>query len=210
MVYPFQPWSRDQSSIRSSLSEASSSNHHAYFDLSFSSGYSPVTTMPPPPPPSLNDDLLDINPRKCSFSSNSMNNACAFPSWPNRPSLISADSGASSASAYLSDEDLFTDGPVTPEPVDEESAAYDPRMGSASLTTEQQIQLLRAAKEEEVQRVRFLAQVQAHAKAQQAIRFAQLSATEKESSKRTKKRKPVVAEKKRRTTSSSKSVVYRA
>ncbi|KAL3474119.1 hypothetical protein BJX99DRAFT_232212 [Aspergillus californicus] len=209
MVYPFQPWSRDQSSIRSSLSEASSSNHHAYFDLSFSS-CSPMTSMPPPPPPSLNDDLLDINPRKCSFSSNSMNNACAFPSWPNRPSLINASSETSSASAYLSDEDLFTDGPVTPEPVDEESAAYDPRMGSASLTTEQQIQLLRAAREEELQRARFLAQVHAHAKAQQAIRVAQLAVSEKESSKRTKKRKPVVAEKKRRTTSSSKGVVYRA
>jgi hypothetical protein len=83
-------------------------------------------------------------------------------------------------------------------------------MGSTSLTTEQQIQLLRAAAEEEAQRARFLAQVQAHAKAQQAIRVAQLAATEKESSKRTKKRKPIVAEKKRRTTSHSKTVVYRA
>ncbi|KAL2838832.1 hypothetical protein BJY01DRAFT_32850 [Aspergillus pseudoustus] len=210
MVYPFQPWSRDPSSIRSSPSEASSSNHHAYYDLSFST-YSPMSSMPPPPPPpSLNDDLLDINPRKCSFSSNSMNNACAFPSWPNRPSLISASSEGSSASAYLSDEDLFPEGPITPEPIDEESAALDPRMGSSSLTTEQQIQLLRAAAEEEAQRARFLAQVQAHAKAQQAIRVAQLAATEKESSKRTKKRKPIVAEKKRRTTSSSKSVVYRS
>ncbi|KAL5343227.1 hypothetical protein BJX70DRAFT_394230 [Aspergillus crustosus] len=213
MVYPFQPWSRDPSSIRSSLSEASSSNQHAYFDLSFSSTYSPMASMPPPPPPpSLNDDLLDINPRKCSFSSNSMNNACAFPSWPNRPSLITADSEVSTASAYLSDEDLFPDGPITPEPaVDEESAAYDPRMGPASLTTEQQIQMLRAAAEEEAQRARFLAQVQAHAKAQQAIRVAQLAASEKESNKRTKKqRKPVVAEKKRRTTSHSKTVAYRA
>jgi hypothetical protein len=139
-----------------------------------------------------------------------MNNACAFPSWPNRPSLISASSEGSSASAYLSDEDLFPEGPITPEPIDEESAAYDPRMGSTSLTTEQQIQLLRAAAEEEAQRARFLAQVQAHAKAQQAIRVAQLAATEKESSKRTKKRKPIVAEKKRRTTSHSKTVVYRA
>ncbi|KAI9375234.1 hypothetical protein BJX61DRAFT_181487 [Aspergillus egyptiacus] len=209
MVYPFQPWSRDPSSMRSSLSEASASTQHAYFDLSFSS--SSMSSMPPPPPPSLNDDLLDINPRKCSFSSNTMNNACAFPSWPNRPSLISADSEGSNASAYLSDEDLFPDGPITPEPViDEESTAYDPRMESGTLTTEQQIQLLRAVREEEAQRARFLAQVQAHAKAQQAIRVAQLAATEKEALKRTKKRKPVVAEKKRRTTSASRGVVYRA
>ncbi|KAL4747839.1 hypothetical protein BDW72DRAFT_6430 [Aspergillus terricola var. indicus] len=216
MVYPFQPWSRDSSSVRSSLSEASPSNTHAYFDLSFSSSYLPVGSLsnniPPPPPPSPNDDLLDITPQKCSFSSNSTNNACAFPSWPNRPSLISCDSGESTASAYLSDEDLFPDGPMTPEPassIDEESAAMDPRMGGTSITTEQQIQMLRVLAEEEAQRARFLAQVQAHAKAQQAIRVAQLAATEKESSKRTKKRKPVVAEKKRRTTSSSK-VVYRS
>ncbi|OJJ61799.1 hypothetical protein ASPSYDRAFT_143004 [Aspergillus sydowii CBS 593.65] len=211
MVYPFQPWSRDQSSIRSSPSEASSSNHHVYFDMSFGSTYSPLaSSIPPPPPPSPNDDLLDITPQKCSFSSNSTNNACAFPSWPNRPSLISCDSEGSSASAYLSDEDLFPNGPITPEPViDEESAAIDPRMGASSLTTEQHIQMLRVAAEEEAQRARFLAQVQAHAKAQQALRVAQLVATEKENNKRTKKRKPVVAEKKRRTTSSSRAVVYR-
>ncbi|KAL4782252.1 hypothetical protein BJX76DRAFT_349550 [Aspergillus varians] len=209
MVYPFQPWSRDQSSIRSSLSEASSSNHNVYFDLSFGSTCSPMASVPRAPPPSLNDDLLDITPQKCSFSSNSTNNACAFPSWPNRPSLISCDTEGSTASAYLSDEDLFPDGPITPEPVDEESAAIDPRMGAASLTTEQQIQMLRVAAEEEAQRARFLAQVQAHAKAQQALRVAQLAATEKESNKRTKKRKPTVVEKKRRTTSSSKTVVYR-
>lgn len=212
MVYPFQPWSRDQSSIRSSLSEASSSNHHVYFDMSFgSSTCSPLaSSIPPPPPPSLNDDLLDITPQKCSFSSNSTNNACAFPSWPNRPSLISCDTEGSSASAYLSDEDLFPGGLITPEPViDEESAAIDPRMGASSMTTEQQVQMLRMAAEEEAQRARFLAQVQAHAKAQQALRVAQLVATEKQSNKRTKKRKPVVAEKKRRTTSSSKGVVYR-
>ncbi|RDW63176.1 uncharacterized protein DSM5745_10287 [Aspergillus mulundensis] len=215
MVYPFQPWSRDASSIRSSLSEASSSNAHAYFDLSFPSSYSPVgsigNSIPPPPPPSPNDDLLDITPQKCSFSSNSTNNACAFPSWPNRPSLISCDSGESTASAYLSDEDLFPDGPMTPEPassIDEESAAMDPRMGG-SITTEQQIQMLRAVAQEEAERARFLAQVQAHAKAQQALRVAQLAATEKEGTKRSKKRKPLVAEKKRRTTSSSK-VVYRS
>ncbi|KAL4965510.1 uncharacterized protein BDV14DRAFT_55892 [Aspergillus stella-maris] len=209
MVYPFQPWSRDQSSIRSSLSEASSSNHNVYFDLSFGSTYSPMaSSIPPPPPPSPNDDLLDITPQKCSFSSNSTNNACAFPSWPNRPSLISCDSGESTASAYLSDEDLFPDGPVTPEPVEE--SAVDDMPGAASITTEQQIQMLRAAAEEEAQRARFLAQVQAHAKAQQAIRVAQLAASEKESNKRTKKqRKPVVAEKKRRTTSSPR-VVYRS
>ena len=69
--------------------------------------------------------------------------------------------------------------------------------------------MLRMAAEEEAQRARFLAQVQAHAKAQQALRGAQLVATEKQSNTRTKKRKPVVAEKKRRTTSSSKGVVYR-
>ncbi|KAL4802171.1 hypothetical protein BDV18DRAFT_147641 [Aspergillus unguis] len=219
MVYPFQPWSRDQSSFRSTPSEASPSNHNVYFDMSPSpsfstSPYNPLTstTIPPPPPPSPNNDLLDITPSKCSFSSNSTNNACAFPSWPNRPSLISCDTTESTASAYLSDEDLFPDGPISPEllssSIDEESAAIDPRMSAASLTTEQQIQMLRVAAEEEAQRARFLAQVQAHAKAQQALRVAQVVSTDKDSAKRAKKRKPIVAEKKRRTTSSRS--VYRA
>ncbi|KKK15572.1 hypothetical protein P175DRAFT_0529211 [Aspergillus ochraceoroseus IBT 24754] len=208
-MYPFLPWSHNQASIRSTPSEASPSTHHVSFSFSFGSAYSP-TAMPPPPPPSPTDSLLDITPRKCSFSHGySMNNACAFPSWPNRPSLISADSEGSSASAYLSDEDLFPDGPIPSElAVDEESAAIEPSMGAGDLTTEQQIQLLRAAAEEEAQRAQFLAQVQAHAKAQQALRVAQLATVERENSKR-KKRKPVVTEKKRRTTSSSKAVVYR-
>ncbi|THC94828.1 hypothetical protein EYZ11_005700 [Aspergillus tanneri] len=160
--------------------------------------------MPPPPPPSPNDTLTDITPRKCSFSSAyGMSNSCAFPSWPNRPSLINADSDGSTASAYISDEDLYFDIPAPADTViDEESAAHDPAMGDTDLTTEQQIQMMRAAAEEEAHRARFLAQVQAHARAQQALRVAQLAAVERENARR-KKRKAIPDRKRRATCSKS-------
>ncbi|KAK1145292.1 hypothetical protein N8T08_004453 [Aspergillus melleus] len=204
-IYPFQPWSQNSSSIRSSPSEASPTTQHIAF--SFGSAYecSPIS-MPPPPPPSPSDNTLtDITPRKCSFSSGygMSNNTCAFPSWPNRPSLISADSEGSSASAYISDEDLYFEsmGPVE-SAIDEESAAHDPAMGDPDMTTEQQIQVMRAAAEEEAHRARFLAQVQAHARAQQALRVAQLAAVERENTKR--KKRKAIPDRKRRATSSSK------
>jgi hypothetical protein len=138
------------------------------------------STMPPPPPPSPIDDMLDITPRKCSFSSLASsstartNNTCAFPSWPNRPSLLNTSPDCpparerepSTASAFLSDEDLYVpDAPDTPPAVDEESAARAP--AAPALTTEQQVQLLKAAAEEERCRARFMAQVKAH----QALRL---------------------------------------
>lgn len=180
---------------------------HIAFSFGSASECSPIS-MPPPPPPSPNDNTLtDITPRKCSFSSGygMSNNSCAFPSWPNRPSLINGDSDGSTASAYISDEDLYFESMAPVESaIDEESAAHDPAMAGPDVTTEQQIQMLRMAAEEEAHRARFLAQVQAHARAQQALRVAQLAAVERENAKR-KKRKAIIPDRKRRTTSSSKS-----
>ncbi|EED13019.1 conserved hypothetical protein [Talaromyces stipitatus ATCC 10500] len=183
------------------------------FSGSTSSSPSPSSLPPPPPPPTPNDGLLDITPRKSSFSSAmGMSSACAFPSWPNRPSLLSPDSEESTASSYLSDEDLFpTDLPLTPpseSAIDEESAASDPvclPSGADDLTTEEQIQMMRAAAEEDERRARFLAHVHAHARAQQAFKMAQLAAAERENAKRsTKKKRPVmIAGKKHRSSSSS-------
>ncbi|PWY65580.1 hypothetical protein BO70DRAFT_356726 [Aspergillus heteromorphus CBS 117.55] len=209
-MYPFLPWSQNQSSVRSSLSEATTSTQNVSFSFSYGSACSP-TSMPPPPPPSPNDSLLDITPRKCSFSNGyEMNNSCAFPSWPNRESLLSPQSEASTASAYLSDEDLLPlGGSAAPSEsaIDEESAAQDP-MGVVDLTTEQQIQMMRAAAEEDAQRARFLAQVQAHARAQQAMRVAQLATAERENAKR--KKRKAVPDRKRRTASGSKATACRA
>jgi hypothetical protein len=176
------------------------------FSNSTSSSPSPSpSSLPPPPPPTPNDTLLDITPRKSSFSMTmGMSTSCAFPSWPNRPSLLSADS-ESSASSYLSDEDLFPD-PVTPSSetaIDEESAASDPIVGGPDMTTEEQIQLMRAAAEEDERRMRFLAHVHAHARAQQAFRVAQLAAAERENARR-KKRQSSTGKKRRSTSSSSK------
>jgi hypothetical protein len=135
-----------------------------------------------------------------------MSSSCAFPSWPNRPSLLNAASEESTASAYLSDEDLFpvepVSAPASESAIDEESAASDPVMDAPDLTTEEQIQMMRAAAEEDERRMRFLAHVHAHARAQQAFRVAQLAAAERENAKRNKKRRPG-SEKKRRSTSSS-------
>jgi hypothetical protein len=174
------------------------------FCYSYSNGTlsspSPSSLPPPPPPPTPNDPLSDIAPRKSSFST--MSASCAFPSWPNRSSLFHADSD-STVSSYLSDEDLFPTGTTSPQSetaLDEESLATDPVIGAPDLTTEEQIQMIRAAAEEDERRMRFLAHVHAHARAQQALRAAQLAAAERENAKR-KKRRPVT-EKKRRSTSS--------
>ncbi|RAO70878.1 uncharacterized protein BHQ10_006890 [Talaromyces amestolkiae] len=179
---------------------------------STSSSPSPSSLPPPPPPPTPNDGLLDITPRKSSFSSAmGMSSACAFPSWPNRPSLLSPESEESTASSYLSDEDLFpTDLPITPpseSAIDEESAASDPvylPSGADDLTTEEQIQMMRAAAEEDERRARFLAHVHAHARAQQAFKVAQLAAAERENAKRNKKKRPVASKKHRSSSSSTK------
>ncbi|KAH2281711.1 hypothetical protein KXW02_004832 [Aspergillus fumigatus] len=207
-MYPCLAFSHNRSSIRSTPSEASPTliNHVSTITDSFmGDGYfnSFDSEVPRAPPPSLdNDTLLDIHPRKTSFSDVlGMSSACAFPSWPKRPSLLSSDSEGSTASAYLSDEDLlFSSGPVSSSEsaIEEESAAQEPAIGAHSLTTEQQIQMLRAAAEEEAHRARFLAQVQAHARAQQALRVAQMAATEKENTK-SKKRRTFSDRKKRAT-----------
>jgi hypothetical protein len=133
------------------------------------------------------------------------NASCAFPSWPNRSSLFS-DSDES-VSAYLSDEDLFPTSTVSPasEVVldDDEHSGLHPILGAPGLTTEEQIHMMHAADDEDERRLRFLAHVQAHARAQQALRAAQLAAAEQTGMKRKKRRVP--ADKKRRTASSSSS-----
>ncbi|KAK2754883.1 hypothetical protein FQN54_006776 [Arachnomyces sp. PD_36] len=192
------------------------------FGLSFSFGSSSnlsspsPSSIPPPPPPSPNDSLLDISPRKSSFSSaSSRDTSCAFPSWPNRSSLLAE--AEQSASSYISDEDLFpTSSPASP-PSSSCTAWSTPMSGSLSdevpsstmnavlgapdLTTEEQIQMMREAAEEEDRRTQYLAHAQAHARAQQALRVAQL---QQQNGMRRKKGR-VVPDKKRRTTSSSSS-----
>jgi DNA-binding phage protein len=77
--------------------------------------------------------------------------------------------------------------------------------GADDLTTEEQIQMMRAAAEEDERRARFLAHVHAHARAQQAFKMAQLAAAERENAKRTlnKKKRPIMASKKHRSSSAS-------
>lgn len=138
-----------------------------------------------------------------------MGAACAFPSWPNRPSLSSADSHESSDSfvnAYLSDEDLLwipenaitTDCPEEPAPKETEPVS--------SMIMEQQFQRIRAAAEEE-DRLRFLARVESHARATQALRQAKqeklTGVLERDSTKRRKRRVVPNTKPKRRAHSSS-------
>jgi hypothetical protein len=119
--------------------------------------------------------------------------------------LISTVTEVSNGSAYISDEDLYFDlTPQSESAIDEESAVEESgRPGD--LTTEQQIQMMRAAAEEEAHRARFLAQVQAHARAQQALRVSQVATIEKENAKRKKRR--AVPERKRRAPSATKAVI---
>jgi hypothetical protein len=173
------------------------------------------SSIPPPPPPSPNDSLLDISPRKSSFSSaSSRDTSCAFPSWPNRSSLLAE--AEQSASSYISDEDLFpSSSPASPPSsctawstpmsgsLEDEipSSTMHPVLGAPDLTTEEQIQMMREAAEEEDRRTQYLAHAQAHARAQQALRVAQL---QQQTGMRRKKGR-VVPDKKRRSTSSSSS-----
>ncbi|KAE8154974.1 hypothetical protein BDV25DRAFT_135311 [Aspergillus avenaceus] len=208
-MYPFQPWSGNAASLRSSPSEASTTTSTVAFSFDSSlDGGSPIFT-PAAPPPTPEDSLLDITPRKCSFSSAfGMSNSCAFPSWPNRPSLISTDTERSTGNAYISDEELYFDlSPESESAVEEESAVQE-SLRPGDLTTEQQIQMMRAAAEEEAHRARFLAQVQAHARAQQALRVSQLPTVEKENAKRSSsKKRRATPDRKRRAFSGTKVVI---
>ncbi|KAN0074257.1 hypothetical protein V8E54_008194 [Elaphomyces granulatus] len=113
-----------------------------------------------------------------------MSASCAFPSWSNRSTLLSTDSD-SAVSSYLSDEDLFPAGipsSSSETAVNEESGTAVPVI---DLTIEEQIQMIRAAAEEDERRMH------AHARAEQAHRAAHLAAAERENA----KRRPVVEKK---------------
>ncbi|EZF28421.1 hypothetical protein TMEN_5048 [Trichophyton mentagrophytes] len=178
-----------------------------------SSPVSPPSSFPQPapPPPSPCDGLLDIYPRKTSFSTISgSNTSCAFPSWPNRSSLYSGSEEGShgSASAYLSDEDLFpisstssSSNPMlaameTPFGSDSFDDNENAIIGNPELTTEEQI---RHMNETEDWRMRQYVQAQAQARALQALRAAQLAAVEHaQASRQRKKRASGSSSKKRR------------
>ncbi|KAJ5952571.1 uncharacterized protein N7479_010984 [Penicillium vulpinum] len=168
--------------------------------FAWSGSASSSMSSPFAPPPTPSDSLLDINPRKSSFSSE-MGAAYAFPSWPNRPSLSSNDSTDSCASAFLSDDDLLW----MPENSGAEKAVEEAINQDAticSVTMEQQLQRMRAIAEQE-DRANFLAKVDAHARATLALRTAkQTIVAERETSKRKKRR--VVPTPKRRAHSASK------
>jgi hypothetical protein len=144
-----------------------------------------------------------------------MGAACAFPSWPNRPSLYSGDHSDSFVNnAYLTDEDLLW----MPENAGIaeccEEIEQQPQIFS-SMTMEQQLKLVRAAAEEE-DRARFMAKVEAHARATQVVRQAKLARVcESESNtssttatitpkRSSKKRRPVLTSKRRAHSSSAK------
>ncbi|CAI7593024.1 unnamed protein product [Penicillium glandicola] len=174
--------------------------------FAWSGSASSSMSSPFAPPPTPSDSLLDINPRKCSFSGE-MGAAYAFPSWPKRPSLSSNDSADSCASAFLSDDDLLwmPENSAAEQAVEE--AINQDAATICSVTMEQQLQRMRAIAEQE-DRANFLAKVEAHARATQALRSAKQSiVTERETSKRKKRR--VVPTPKRRTHSASKHAVDR-
>lgn len=132
---------------------------------------------PSAPPPTPAESLMDWWTRKSSISSEcSMDAACAFPSWPNRPSLSSADSTESTDSytnAFLSDEDLLWMPENAGAELPLEEDPKKPEM-VCSLTMEEQLARMRAIAEQE-DRARFLAKVEAHARATKALRQAKMA-----------------------------------
>lgn len=217
------------------------------FTFASSGSFSNLTPKTPP-----NSLLLDLSPRSASSapttsSSNaygqSASSSCAYPSWPNRPSLVSTDSSCSTAtstsiystatassSAYISDEELLDTTPLTSPAieVDQDPCAAlgadileGSTLGSISMSAEQRIRDMREEADEKEARARFLAQVQAHARAQQLatrvqqgvpqplqpLQQQQQQQNATSASRRTKQRKsfvPVVGKKRRATSSSSK------
>ena len=159
---------------------------------------------PSAPPPTPTDSLTTITPRKSSFSSEyGMGAACAFPSWPNRPSLSSGNSNDSFVNnAYLSDEDLLwmPENAIVEVPTLED-APSDETATVCSMTTEQQLERMRAAAEAR-SRALFLAKVETHARATQAIRNAKLAQVNERIPAKQKKRR-VVPDRKRRAPSST-------
>lgn len=185
-MFPFLPWSC-KTNMRSSPSAPTAS-----IENSFGSSFS----MPSPPTSiatmatttttaTASSTLVDLSPRKSSYTSyGQSSSSCAFPSWPNRPSLVCSDpdqSTSSSAmnnttpstpSAYISDEELLDTPLSSPsEELGDDKQSLDPTLMSMSYTTEQRIRHMREMAEEEEGRAQFLAQVQAHARAQQAMRL---------------------------------------
>ncbi len=78
----------------------------------------------------------------------------------------------STPSAYISDEELLDTPLSSPsEELGDDKKSLDPTNMSMSCTSEQRIRHMREMAEEEEGRARFLAQVQAHARAQQAMRL---------------------------------------
>ncbi|KAJ5098267.1 hypothetical protein N7532_005268 [Penicillium argentinense] len=210
MVIPIQSRLCDRALTKASVLAPMANYEHA--ELSFSWGgssfeCSPLST-PSAPPPTPTDSLTDITPRKSSFSSEyGMGAACAFPSWPNRDSLSNADaSDAYVNNAYLTDEDLlWMPENKAAEMAIEEPAPKDERTALfCSMDMEQQLKLIRAAAEED-DRARFMAKVEAHARATQAVRQAKMTRVPEPESKR-RKRRPVLTPKRRAHSSSAKVV----
>ncbi|KAJ5690433.1 hypothetical protein N7462_004825 [Penicillium macrosclerotiorum] len=206
-MIPIQSRIRDMALAKSSTLAPVASTDPALVSFTFSGSSfscSPLSN-PSAPPPTPTDSLLDIHPRKSSFASEyGMGAACAFPSWPNRPSLSSADSADSFTNAYLSDEDLLwmpENAGTAPDALPEMATEDGPVL--ASMTMEQQLARMRAVAEEE-DRLRFLAKVEAHARATQAIRQAQQAIVNGRDSSKRKKRRVVPCPKRRAHSSSAK------
>ncbi|KAJ5832456.1 hypothetical protein N7474_000767 [Penicillium riverlandense] len=219
MVIPIQSRLRDMSLTKAAVLAPVASTDPAQVCFSWSgSSYdcSPMSN-PSAPPPTPSDSLLDLNPRKTSFSSElGMGAACAFPSWPNRPSLSRSESPDSFSNAYLSDEDLLwmptSSTATSPNSAIEDAPCKDALAFPASMNMEQQLERIRAAAAEEEDRARFLAKVEAHARATQALRMAKLAIiNERETaSTKRKKRRAVATLSKRRAHSSSAKVTAHA
>lgn len=220
MVIPFQSRLRDMSLTKAAVLApvASTDPAQVCFSWSGSSYDSSPMSNPSAPPPTPSDSLLDIHPRKTSFSGElGMGAACAFPSWPNRPSLSRSESPDSFSNAYLSDEDLLwmpapPNAATTNNSAIEETPCKDALAFPASMNMEQQLERIRAVAAEEEDRARFLAKVEAHARATQALRVAKLAIIHEREMASTKRKKcrAVATHSKRRAHSSSAKVTAHA
>lgn len=248
-MHPLLPFSlKKESNLRSSPSLPTPSIESSLAsNFTFASSGSVSSLAPKTPPNSL---LLDLDPPKPASSApttstktsnnaygQSASSSCAYPSWPNRPLLVSTQASTTttstavsspfstaSSSAYISDEELLDTTPLSSPAIEvdhDPCATLTTGMDSISMSAELRIRHMREQAEEEEDRARFLAQVQAHARAQLATRlqlpqqhqqqqqqqYQQQQGGTNAATLRAKQRKaiiPVVGKKRRATSSSSK------
>ncbi|KAJ5433255.1 uncharacterized protein N7458_012411 [Penicillium daleae] len=190
-MIPIQSRIRDMALAKSSALAPVASTDPAQVSFSWSGSSfecSPLSN-PSAPPPTPTDSLLDIHPRKSSFSSEYVSINGRLSRLLHQRLSLRRRPAVDARERRCRAPELDEDATKTHEMV-------------SSLTMEQQLARMRAVAEEE-DRLRFLAKVEAHARATQALRQTKLAMHDRDTTSSKRKKRRVVPTPKRRAHSSS-------